>query len=189
MAWVRGTNALLPSAVAVTWARRVPDAFHARFSATARHYRYALLNHPVRTALDHGRAGWYHAPLDVTCMRTAAAVLLGEHDFSAFRSSECQAKSPVRRLTQVNIAGKAPFVYFDFCANGFLHHMVRNIVGSLVYVGSGRHDAAWLAGVLAGCDRSRAAPTFDAAGLYLTQVDYDAALGLPPPTNRAALWP
>ena len=180
-AWIRGTNALLPTAVAVTWARPVTAEFHARFSAMARHYRYVMLNHPVRGALDHGRSGWYHAPLDVAAMRAAAEVLTGEHDFSAFRSSECQAKSPVRRLTQLTMTEARPYILFDFCANGFLHHMVRNLIGSLVYVGNGRQNASWLAGVLASRDRARAAPTFDAAGLYLTGVDYDARWGLPGP--------
>lgn len=178
-AWVRGVNALLPAAVAVTWAQPVEDTFHARFSATARHYRYVLLNHAVRPAADHGRVGWFHAPLDLARMREAAACLLGEHDFSAFRSSQCQAKSPVRTLMQLAIAVQGPYIVFDLTANGFLHHMVRNIVGSLVYVGSGRQPATWMQTLLAARNRNDAAPTFDAAGLYLTGVDYDAAWNLP----------
>lgn len=178
-AWVRGVNALLPSAVAVTWMKPVADSFSARFSATARHYRYVLLSHPVRPAADHGRVGWFHAPLDVERMREAAACLLGEHDFSAFRSSQCQAKSPVRMLMALDINTQGPYLTFDLCANGFLHHMVRNIVGSLIYVGSARQEAAWMCKLLAARDRTFAAPTFDAAGLYLTGVDYDAAWNLP----------
>jgi tRNA pseudouridine38-40 synthase len=178
-AWVRGTNALLPASIAVTWAKRVDTEFNARFSATARSYRYILLNHPVRAALDQGRVGWYHAPLDVARMGAAAALLIGEHDFSAFRSSACQAKSPVRRLTRLDILEAPPYVYFDFCANGFLHHMVRNIVGSLIYVGSGRHEPAWISTLLGARDRALSAPTFEAAGLYLVGVDYDARFGLP----------
>ncbi|MEQ1774259.1 MAG: tRNA pseudouridine(38-40) synthase TruA [Burkholderiales bacterium] len=178
-AWVRGVNALLPPTIAVTWMRPVPDAFNARFSATARHYRYVLLNHPVRPAVDHGRVGWFHMPLDVERMRAAAVCLLGEHDFSAFRSSQCQAKSPVRKLTQLTITSQGPYVIFDLCANGFLHHMVRNLVGSLIYVGSERQEVAWMRELLAVRDRKFAAPTFDAAGLYLTGVDYDAAWNLP----------
>lgn len=183
-AWVRGVNTLLPPAVAVTWARQVADSFHARFSATARHYRYVLLNHPVRPAADHGRVGWFHVPLDVARMRAAAACLTGERDFSAFRSSECQAKSPVRVLKSLKIEARAPYVVFEFCANGFLHHMVRNIVGCLVYVGSGRQPVAWLNDVLAARDRRLAAPTFDAAGLYLAGVEYDAAWHLPTMMTR-----
>lgn len=178
-AWVRGVNALLPPSLAVTWAQPVREDFHARFSASARHYRYVLLNHPVRPAADHGRVGWFHAPLDLARMRAAAALLIGEHDFSAFRSSQCQAKSPVRTLMQLEINRRGPYLLFDFCANGFLHHMVRNIAGSLVYVGKGRQEAAWLGELLVLRDRKFAAPTFDAAGLYLSAVDYDAAWGLP----------
>ncbi len=178
-AWVRGVNALLPPALAVTWAQRVPPGFSARFSATARRYRYVLLNHPVRPAADHGRVGWFHVPLDVHYMRTAGTCLLGTHDFSAFRSSQCQARSPVRTLTSLDIQTHAPYLTIDVCANGFLHHMVRNIVGSLIYIGSGRQPAAWMLELLAARDRTRAAPTFDAAGLYLTGVDYDVAWNLP----------
>lgn len=181
-AWVRGVNALLPSTIAVTWVKPVPELFHARFSATARHYRYVLLNHPVRPAADHGRVGWFHQSLDIQRMRTAATGLLGTHDFSAFRSSQCQAKSPVRTLTQLDVDTQGPdstYVTFDFCGNGFLHHMVRNIIGSLIYIGSGRQETAWLHQLLAARDRAQAAPTFDAAGLYLIGVDYDAAWNLP----------
>ena len=178
-AWVRGVNALLPSGVAVTWMQPVADTFHARFSATARHYRYRLLNHPVRPAAEHGLVGWYHAPLDLARMRTAAACLPGTHDFSAFRSSQCQAKSPVRTLTRLDICSDGPYVLFDLSANGFLHHMVRNIIGSLIYIGNGRHDPPWMGELLAQRDRTHAAPTFDAAGLYLAGVDYDAAWGIP----------
>jgi tRNA pseudouridine38-40 synthase len=178
-AWVRGVNALLPSAVAVTWARSVSDDFHARFSATARRYRYVLLNHAVRPAADHARAGWYHGPLDVAAMRAAAGGLVGEHDFTSFRSSECQARSPVRRMNELSIARHGAYVMFDFCANGFLHHMVRNIVGSLIYVGKGRYDARWMGTLLAARDRALGAPTADAAGLYLSGVEYDAHWNLP----------
>ncbi len=178
-AWVRGVNALLPPAMAVTWMAPVADAFSARFSALARHYRYVLLNHPVRPAADHGRVGWFHSLLDVERMLAAAACLPGEHDFSAFRSSQCQALSPVRTLIRLEIQVRGPYVTFDLSANGFLHHMVRNIVGSLVYVGSGRKAVAWMDELLAMRDRKFAAPTFDAAGLYLTGVDYDAAWKLP----------
>jgi tRNA pseudouridine38-40 synthase len=178
-AWVRGVNALLPPAMAVTWAKPVSDSFHARFSAKARHYRYVLLNHTVRPAADHARVGWFHVPLDVERMREAAQCLIGEHDFSAFRSSQCQAKSPVRTLTQLEINAHGPYLTFDLCANGFLHHMVRNIVGSLIYIGSGRQPPAWMHELLAARDRTFAAPTFDAAGLYLTGVDYDPAWNLP----------
>jgi len=184
-AWVRGVNALLPPAMAVTWAHPVGDDFHARFGALARVYRYVLLNHAVRPAADHGRVGWFHAPLDVARMRAAAVCLTGEHDFSAFRAAECQAQSPVRTLHAVSVETSGPYVIFEFRANAFLHHMVRNIVGSLVYVGKGRHAPEWMAAVLQGRDRSQAAPTFDASGLYLARVDYESCWGLPAPRLRA----
>jgi len=178
-AWVRGVNALLPAACAVNWSRRVPDDFHARYSASARSYRYILLNHPVRPAVDQARVGWFHLPLDLEQMQRAARLLTGEHDFSAFRSSECQARSPVRTLTRLDVSRHGDYIVFELSANAFLHHMVRNIVGCLVYVGKGKHPPEWLGEVLAGRDRSGAAPTFEAAGLYLSRVQYDARWGLP----------
>ncbi len=183
-AWVRGVNALLPPAVAVRWAREVPADFHARFSATARHYRYLCLNRAVRPGLLAGRVGWFHLPLDVESMRAAARMLLGEHDFSAFRAAECQAKTPVRTLFRLDIERRGDLLVFDFGANAFLHHMVRNIVGCLIYVGSGKHAPDWVATVLARRDRRLAAPTFAADGLYLHAVDYAAHWGLP--THRGS---
>lgn len=180
-AWVRGVNALLPPAVAVTWAQPVGDDFHARFSARARAYRYVLLNDAVRPASDQGKVGWFHAPLDLARMRAAAAHLLGEHDFSAFRAADCQAQSPVRTMHAVSVQLNGPYVIFDLSANAFLHHMVRNIVGSLVYVGKGKHPPQWIADVLRGGDRALAAPTFDASGLYLMRVEYEGRWGLPQP--------
>ena len=178
-AWVRGGNAGLPHEIAVQWAARVSDEFHARYSARARSYRYVLYNHPVRPSLMSGRTGWIHGPLDVDAMRRAAMALRGERDFSAFRSSECQAKSPIRIIERVAIQGRGPYVLLDFTANAFLHHMVRNIVGCLVHVGKGRHAPEWLEEVIAGRDRRLAAPTMAAAGLYLTGVRYDASWLLP----------
>jgi tRNA pseudouridine38-40 synthase len=178
-AWVRGVNALLPSAIAVTWAKQVSGEFNARYAARNRCYRYVLLNHPVRPAADRCRVGWFHMPLDLESMRAAARLLLGEHDFSAFRSSECQARSPVRELRRLDIEQRGEYVIFEICANAFLHHMVRNIVGALVYIGKGKHTPAWMGQILGGRDRTRAAPTFDAAGLYLVRVDYDAQWDLP----------
>ncbi|MFH1045010.1 MAG: tRNA pseudouridine(38-40) synthase TruA [Pseudomonadota bacterium] len=178
-AWVRGVNALLPPAVAVQWAVPVADDFHARYSAVSRTYRYVLYNYSVRPALHHGRVGWFHLPLDPTAMRAAAACLAGEHDFSAFRSSECQAKSPVRALRSWAIEQRGAHFSFEFTANGFLHHMVRNIVGCLVCVGKGKHPPGWFAEVLASRDRSQAAPTFSPDGLYLAAVEYAPGWKLP----------
>jgi tRNA pseudouridine38-40 synthase len=178
-AWVRGTNALLPPQVAVTWAHVARGDFHARYSARERRYRYVLLNRAVRPAALHARVGWFHLPLDVDRMRSAARLLVGEHDFSAFRSSECQARSPVRALRRLDIDRRADMIVFEFAANAYLHHMVRNIVGALVHVGKGRHPPEWLNELLTSRDRRRAAPTFEAAGLYFTRVVYDATWGLP----------
>jgi tRNA pseudouridine38-40 synthase len=178
-AWVRGANALLPESIAVQWATRVDGEFHARYSALARTYRYVLLNRPVRPALAARHAGWYHAPLDVAAMRAAAQHLVGEHDFTAFRSAECQAKSPVRTLHALEVQARGERIDFVARANAFLHHMVRNIVGTLIYVGNGRHAPSWAGEVLAARDRARAAPTFAAEGLYLERVEYAAQWGLP----------
>ncbi|MDH3320474.1 MAG: tRNA pseudouridine(38-40) synthase TruA [Betaproteobacteria bacterium] len=178
-AWVRGANALLPDSIAVQWAMAVAGDFHARYCAVARTYRYVLLNRPVRPALAARHAGWYHTPLDVAAMREAAQHFVGEHDFSAFRSSECQAKSPVRTLHALEVQARGERIDFVLRANAFLHHMVRNIVGTLVYVGNGRHSPQWAGEVLAARDRGRAAPTFAAEGLYLERVEYAKQWGLP----------
>jgi len=178
-AWVRGVNAFLPEAIAVLWARPVDAAFHARFSAIARTYRYRLISRPVRPALDARHAGWYYAPLNVSAMSSAARALVGEHDFSAFRAAECQAKTPVRTVHSVDIEQRSHEIEFVIRANAFLHHMVRNIVGSLIYVGAGRQPAGWIAEVLASRDRNKAAPTFGPEGLYLEKIEYDARWGLP----------
>ncbi len=178
-AWVRGVNALLPASAAVLWSRPVPDEFHARYSALSRTYRYVLLNRPARPALSARYAGWMHAPLDVDAMRTAAQLLLGEHDFSAFRSAECQAKSPVRTVTRLELERDGGRIDFVLSANAFLHHMVRNIVGALVHVGRGKRPARWVLDVLESRNRALAAPTFAPEGLYLERVEYAAAWGLP----------
>ena len=178
-AWVRGANALLPDSIAVRWAHLVPDEFHARFSAQGRSYRYVLINRATRPAIHAGKVGWYHAPLDLAMMQTAAQFLIGEHDFSAFRAAQCQAKSPVKLLQQLDICRQGDMIVFDVSADAFLHHMVRNIVGCLVYVGKGKYPPDWLAGVLAGHERRRAAPTFSPDGLYLRHIKYEAKWGLP----------
>lgn len=179
-AWTRGTNALLPQTVAVTWSRQIAPEFHARFSATGRRYDYWLLNRPQRPGLLHERAGWFHQTLDVDAMRRAARCLIGEHDFSAFRAAECQAKTPVKVMRELQITRRGEIIRFEFAADAFLQHMVRNIVGSLVYVGCGRQRVEWLAELLRNRDRTRAAPTFSPAGLYLAAVEYDPVWALPP---------
>lgn len=173
-AWVRGVNAGLPAGIAVLSATRVDRGFHARFGALRRHYRYVLLNRPVRPAMLAGRVGWFHQPLDVAAMAQAARFLLGEHDFSAFRAAGCQARSPVRTVDAIAVEPRGDFVYFDFSANAFLHHMIRNIVGSLVYVGKANHRPEWIVELLESRERRLAAPTFSPDGLYFCGVSYPA---------------
>jgi tRNA pseudouridine38-40 synthase len=177
--WVRGTNRYLPRDIAVQWCREVAETFHARNSARGRRYTYLLLESPVRPALEHGLAGWVFRPLDGEAMRSAACHLVGEHDFSSFRSAECQAASPVRHLKSIAIARHGAYWRLDFDGVAFLHHMVRNILGCLVAVGHGNRAPAWLAEVLAARSRDAAAPTFAADGLYFAGPYYDASHGLP----------
>jgi tRNA pseudouridine38-40 synthase len=178
-AWVRGTNALLPKDIAVLWAHAVPEEFHARFSAQSRSYQYVLINRPSRSAVHHGKVGWFHLPLDVGAMREAARYLLGKHDFSAFRSIQCQAKTPHKNLARLDITQQGDTIVFDLTADAFLHHMVRNILGCLLYVGKGKYPPQWMREVLEGRDRKHAAPTFAPDGLYLRHITYDPKFGLP----------
>ena len=178
-AWVRGTNSSLQDALRVVWARRVPDEFHARYSARSRTYRYILLNEPVAPAVLRQRVGWYHRRLDLRAMGEAARMVEGEHDFSAFRDAQCQAKSPMRNLTVANVEQRGNYFVFTFRANAFLHHMVRNLVGTLVYIGAGKHPPSWIEHLLDSRDRRLAAPTFMPDGLYLAGVEYDPAFDLP----------
>ena len=179
-------NPLLPETLAVQWACAVPDGFHPRFDARTRTYFYVLRSAPVRSPILHGRVGWVHDRLDDAAMRAAAALLEGEHDFSAFRSSECQAASPVRTLQALEIHRAGDFLVFEFRANAFLHHMVRNLMGVLVMVGRGRRPPGWAAELLRDRDRRRAAPTFMPDGLYLAHADYPG-VDLPQRAAREAL--
>lgn len=188
--WVRGVNAFLPDSIAVQWAQAVPDDFHARFSARSRTYVYLLWRGRVRPALWAGRAGWCFQPLDLDAMRLAAQALLGEHDFSSFRSAQCQARHPVRILQRLDIDERGPFVVFTLRANAFLHHMVRNLVGALLQVGQGRESATWMAQLLQARDRRLGAPTFMADGLYLCAIEYAESYELPELDGGATLlWP
>jgi len=177
--WVRGTNRYLPRDIAVQWAQPVPDEFHARASALARRYVYVLLESPVRPSVDAGRVGWVFRPLDGAALRAAAARLIGEHDFSSFRASACQALSPVKHLTRLAIARKGAYWRFDFEANAFLHHMIRNIMGCLIQIGQGLHPPEWISDVLAAKNRNAAAPTFAPDGLYFLGPVYGPQWGLP----------
>lgn len=186
-AWVRGVNAHLPSAVAVQWAYQVPDAFDARFSARSRRYEYWVYAAPTRSALLNERVGWVFQALDAHAMLLGARALLGTHDFSAFRSAECQAKSPIRTVHQIDVERSGRFVRVRVEANAFLHHMVRNIVGALLDIGRGRQPVTWARELLDGRDRRRASPTASASGLYLTGVRYDDHFGLPATAREP--WP
>ena len=180
--WVRGTNRYLPNDIAIQWAREVPPSFHCRGSAVARRYAYIVLESPVRPSLESGRVGWVFRPLNLHAMQAAAAHLLGEHDFSSFRASSCQALSPVKRLTQIDIHQHGPYWRFEFEGNAFLHHMIRNIMGCLVTIGQGVESPDWMREVLQARSRKAAAPTFSPDGLYFKGPVYDAHWGLPEAT-------
>ena len=177
--WVRGTNRFLPHDIAVQWCLGVTQQFHARASARGRRYAYVLLESPVRPSIESGAVGWAFRSLNAGAMREAARLLIGEHDFSAFRSAECQAASPIKIVREISIERRGAYWRFELEANAFLHHMVRNIVGSLVAVGTGRREPTWIAQVLASSSRELAAPTFSPSGLYFIGPYYDAEHGIP----------
>lgn len=179
VSWVRGTNRFLPADIAVQWCQEVGDDFHARNSAQGRRYAYLLLESAVRPSLEQGAAGWVFRPLQVEAMRAAAQVLIGEHDFSAFRSSECQAATPVKLMRAIHIHHLGAYWRFDFDGSAFLHHMVRNIMGCLVAIGSGQRPPQWMREVLNSRSRETAAPTFPADGLYFVGPYYDPRFALP----------
>lgn len=171
-AWTFGTNALLPPDIAVCWAQVVPDDFHARYTALSRSYRYIIYNYPARPAILTGRVTWHYGELDVSAMQEAGKYFLGEQDFSAFRSAQCEAKTPMRNVHALNVRRSNDYIIIEVTANAFLHHMVRNIVGVLLQIGSGVQKPEWVQTVLASKDRRQAAATADAAGLYLVKVQY-----------------
>lgn len=178
-AWVRGTNSFLPRDIAVQWAHFMPDEFHCRASAISRRYAYILLESPVRPSVDTGRVGWAYHPLDMDAMQQAASHLLGEHDFTSFRASACQALSPVKKLLRLDISRRGAYWRFEFEANAFLHHMIRNLMGCLLAIGQGKQPPDWILEVLAARSRDAAAPTFSPDGLYFLGPRYEAHWGLP----------
>ncbi|HXD37655.1 MAG TPA: tRNA pseudouridine(38-40) synthase TruA [Rhodanobacter sp.] len=182
--WVLGSCSNLPDSVAVLWAQSVADDFHARYAARSRRYRYRILNRPVRAALEARYVTWERLPLDAGRMHQAAQALLGLHDFSAFRALSCQAKHPHRTVLSVDVRRDGEYVTLEIEANGFLHHMVRNIVGSLLLVGRGERPVEWMAELLAGCDRQVAGPTGPASGLTFIGPRYEARWGLPPEVSQ-----
>jgi tRNA pseudouridine38-40 synthase len=186
-AWVRGSNRYLPKDIALQWCVPVASDFHARNSALGRRYRYLLLQSAVRPALEVGLCGWSFKPLDGVAMREAAARLIGEHDFSSFRAAECQAASPVKTMRAITIEARGAYWHFGFDASAFLHHMVRNLMGCLLAVGSGQRPPGWIDEVLAARSREAAAPTFSADGLYFVGPYYDARFAIPE-NNPAMDW-
>jgi len=188
--WVYGTNANLPASVRVHWAVPVPEEFHARFTALSRRYRYVIANTPVRPALLAGQVSWQRRPLDAAQMHGAAQALLGEQDFSAFQAASCQSSTPMRNVQRVAVERFGDLVAIDIQANAFLHHMVRNIAGSLMAVGDGRQSTGWIRELLDGRDRTLAAETAPPHGLYLVAVAYPEQFNLPPaPTGPMILPP
>lgn len=171
-AWIWGTNSQLPPGIVVRWAKPVDYRFHARFTAVARRYRYIIYNNPIRPAILSGRVTWHYYQLDIERMKDAGKHLIGELDFSSFRSSQCNSKTPMRNVTELGITRQGHFIFLEIQANAFLHHMVRNIAGSLMKVGSGARDAEWLLEALLAKNRQAAAATAAPDGLYLTRVFY-----------------
>lgn len=178
-AWMLGGNTNLPRDISIHWVRQVSDDFSARFSAISRSYRYILYNRKVRSAVFQHNVSWSFELLDADGMNTAAQSLIGEHDFSAFRSSQCQAKHAIREMQAVTVKREGDYVILDIKANAFLHHMVRNIMGTLMVIGRGEQPVEWMQQVLQGQDRKKAGITAPAAGLYLINVEYPAEYGLP----------
>lgn len=178
-AWTLGANSHLPPSIAVTFAEEVDDKFHARFSALARRYRYIIYNHSIRPAISAHRVTWYYHLLDVDAMEQAGQFLLGELDFSSFRSADCESNTPMRNVHFIKVTRHGHFVVIEIQANAFLHHMVRNIAGVLMRIGSGKKKPEWAKEVLEAKDRREAAETASANGLYLCQVEYPESYSFP----------
>jgi tRNA pseudouridine38-40 synthase len=186
-AYIYGVNTHLPKDVSVKWSKEVPDSFSARFSATARTYHYYIYNHPIRSAQFRNQLTWHYRPLDDRLMAEAACILVGEHDFSSFRSAECQSNTPNRNVHKVEVDRFDDLICFKVTANAFLHHMVRNIVGVLMAVGSGRKPVEWVNELLVKKDRKLAAETAPPYGLYLTNVIYPESYNLPETSSHPLL--
>ena len=181
--WVVGTNMNLPDDISILWAKKVDDDFHARFSATARTYRYIILNRRSRPGLQYGKVTWECNPLDEDRMQLAAESLIGEHDFTSFRAVACKANNPIRDVKSLGISRVDDYVVIEIKANAFLHHMVRNIAGVLIEIGCGQADISWAAEVLAVKDRAKAAKTAAPDGLYLAMIQYPKIYGIPMPVH------
>jgi tRNA pseudouridine38-40 synthase len=186
-AWVLGANTKLAPSIALQWAGEVSMGFHARHKAVRRIYRYAILNRSARSALHRTRAAWIHRPLDAAAMQAAAQALIGEHDFSAFRSIECQSQTTIRRVDAIEVTREGDYVWVQISANAYLHHMVRNIVGTLMDLQCESDPRSAMARVLAGADRRYAGATAPAAGLYLWRVEYPQDFAIPAPQAQIGL--
>lgn len=186
--WVFGGNANLPADIVFTWARPVDDDFHARFRAVARRYRYVILNRPVRPSVLAWRVAWDYRPLDLAAMQAGARHLLGEHDFSAYRAVACQARSPVREVQELTVSARNDLLLIDIQANGFLHHMVRNIAGVLMTIGAGERHPDWSREVLAGRDRALGGVTAPACGLYFMDALYPRQFAIPGLGSTQMVW-
>jgi len=188
-AWIYGVNSNLPKDVCVRWAKVVDEAFHARYSAISRRYRYFIYNHPIRPSIMNTNLSWQYRPLDDKRMAQAAKYLLGEHDFSSFRAVGCQAKSPVKTIRHFNVIRQGDLIILDVIANSFLHHMVRNLVGALMTIGSGRQNVDWIKELLKVRDRDLSAETAPPYGLYLVAVKYDEQFDLPQSSMGPFFYP
>jgi tRNA pseudouridine38-40 synthase len=187
--WIAGSNVNLPNDISILWAKQVDDDFHARFSATARTYRYIILNRKAKPGVNHGRVTWERQDLDEKRMQLAANSLVGQHDFTSFRTVACQANSPVRNVKRLEITRINDYVMFEIEANAFLHHMVRNIAGVLIEIGCGNADISWVDEILDIRDRTKSAKTAAADGLYLAMIEYPEKYGIPSPVNSQCAIP
>ena len=187
-AWSRGANRFLPKDVRVAWVQEVDPEFHARFSALARSYRFIIHNASIPSALFRRHVSEEFRPLDIDKMAQAGRVLLGEHDFSSFRAAGCQAHSPIRTILEFELAGDGQWIWFDIKANAFLQHMVRNIAGALIEVGSGKRSASWIREVLAAKDRTKGGITAPPNGLYLVGVEYPPEFALQTQIAQISYW-
>ncbi len=186
--WLRGVNTLLPNDISLIWTHPVGDDFHARFSAKRRRYRYVILNRQVNPSYLHGLVTWHYGALDFLLMQQAAKDLIGRHDFSAYRAARCQSKNPIKHVYELTLEQSGAWIWIDIVADGFLHHMVRNIVGVLLRIGERLEPADWAQQVLQSRDRKIAAITAAADGLYFVAVEYDAKFGLPDPPEVCRFW-
>ncbi len=184
-AWVKGANSNLPNTVSILWAKHVNEEFHARYSAISRHYRYVIFNCTVRPALLHKQVTWIYPSLDIKKMQSAAKFLVGTHDFTSYRALACQAKSPIRTVHKIGVQQQNEFIYINIHANGFLHHMVRNIAGVIISIGKGEHAETWSQEVLEHRNRTLGGVTAEPSGLYLVKVQYDDKFNM----DQYIRWP